>query len=167
MNCFISYSYSNLRGLCAHSGEATLSSCFCHPSEKRVYSKRKEFAPWGSKFFPFRVDPFLEVTWCPGNETGCHKCCRPFTKWHKIYLLELYSVLLTDSSIEPDGLSEQFVTNTKCSKNILIYSVQIFIFPRLFLNVIFFGRWILLPADWFSAVCNDLLQYTTKRMSSI
>ena len=25
---------------------------------KRVYSKRKEFAPFGSKFFPFRVDPF-------------------------------------------------------------------------------------------------------------
>ena len=24
----------------------------------RVYSKRKEFAPLGSKFFPFRVDPF-------------------------------------------------------------------------------------------------------------
>ena len=26
-------------------------------SEKWVYSKRKEFAPPGSKFFPFRVDP--------------------------------------------------------------------------------------------------------------
>ena len=30
------------------------------PSCKGVYSKRKEFAPRGSKFFPFRVDPFLE-----------------------------------------------------------------------------------------------------------
>ena len=28
------------------------------PSQKEVYSKRKEFAPRGSKFFPFRVDPF-------------------------------------------------------------------------------------------------------------
>ena len=27
---------------------------------KRVNSKRKEFAPTGSKFFPFRVDPFSE-----------------------------------------------------------------------------------------------------------
>ena len=27
---------------------------------KRVFSKRKEFAPRGSKFFPFRVDPFSE-----------------------------------------------------------------------------------------------------------
>ena len=26
---------------------------------KRVYSKREEFAPMGSKFFPFRVDPIL------------------------------------------------------------------------------------------------------------
>ena len=27
---------------------------------KGVYSKRKEFAPMGSKFFPFEVDPFVE-----------------------------------------------------------------------------------------------------------
>ena len=37
-------------------------SCFlsCTPSlfRQSVYSKRKEFAPKGSKFFPFRVDPF-------------------------------------------------------------------------------------------------------------
>ena len=31
-----------------------------NPFIKGVYSKRKEFAPRGSKFFPFRVDPFLE-----------------------------------------------------------------------------------------------------------
>ena len=28
------------------------------PLQKGVYSKRKEFAPNGSKFFPFRVDYF-------------------------------------------------------------------------------------------------------------
>ena len=27
----------------------------------RVYSKRKEFAPHGSKFFPFKVDPFQKA----------------------------------------------------------------------------------------------------------
>ena len=27
---------------------------------KGVYSKRKEFAPIGSKYFPFREDPFLD-----------------------------------------------------------------------------------------------------------
>ena len=45
--------------------ETTLvTSCmlFCTPNPfwKRVCSKRKEFAPKGSKFFPFRVDPFSE-----------------------------------------------------------------------------------------------------------
>ena len=31
------------------------------PFQKWVYSKRKESAPKkGSKFFPFRIDPFLE-----------------------------------------------------------------------------------------------------------
>ena len=28
------------------------------PSAKGIYPKRKEFAPYGSKFFPFSVDPF-------------------------------------------------------------------------------------------------------------
>ena len=31
---------------------------FCVPSEKGSALKRKEFAPNGSKFFPFRVDLF-------------------------------------------------------------------------------------------------------------
>ena len=35
---------------------------------KRVYSKRREFAPFGSKFFPFRVDPFEEWGWCAGKQ---------------------------------------------------------------------------------------------------
>ena len=33
-------------------------SCIPDPFWKRVYSKRKEFAPLWSKFFPFRVDHF-------------------------------------------------------------------------------------------------------------
>ena len=41
-----------------------MTSCFlyCMPSPfwKGVYSLRKEFAPSGSKFFPYRVDPFTE-----------------------------------------------------------------------------------------------------------
>ena len=32
----------------------------CFASEKGIYSKRKEFAPTGSKFFPEREDPFQE-----------------------------------------------------------------------------------------------------------
>ena len=42
------------------SRETTLSKLFCLPSEERFYSKKKEFAPLGSKFFPFSVDPFSE-----------------------------------------------------------------------------------------------------------
>ena len=37
-----------------------LLSCTYTPFWKGVYSKRKEFAPKGSKFFPFRVEPFSE-----------------------------------------------------------------------------------------------------------
>ena len=34
-----------------------------------IYSKRKEFAPYGSKFFPFRVDPFSEGAWFAWKQT--------------------------------------------------------------------------------------------------
>ena len=37
-----------------------LFSCTTSPFWKWVYSKRKEFAPIGSKFFPFRVDLYSE-----------------------------------------------------------------------------------------------------------
>ena len=36
------------------------------PFLKGIYSKRKEFAPKWSKFFPFRVDPFSEGTFFAG-----------------------------------------------------------------------------------------------------
>ena len=36
------------------------------PFWKEVHSKRKEFAPFGSKFFPFGVD-FLGGDWCTGK----------------------------------------------------------------------------------------------------
>ena len=38
------------------SGEVTL-TCFI-PLGKGIHPKRKEFAPKGSKFFPFRTNPF-------------------------------------------------------------------------------------------------------------
>ena len=44
--------YSQGRQLCK--------KCFFLSLLKKVYSKRKEFAPNGSKFFPFRVDHFSE-----------------------------------------------------------------------------------------------------------
>ena len=39
------------------------------PFWKSVYSKRKEFAPHGSKFFPSRIDPISEGAWCAGKQT--------------------------------------------------------------------------------------------------
>ena len=43
------------------------------PPEKGVHPKRKEFAPLGNKFFPFRADPFSEGTWCAVEKTWSHK----------------------------------------------------------------------------------------------
>ena len=40
---------------------------FLLPLEKKNIKKRKEFAPIGSTFFPFRVDSFSEGTWYVGN----------------------------------------------------------------------------------------------------
>ena len=37
-----------------------LFSCAPSPYRKGIYFKRKEFAPNGSKFFSFKVDPFLK-----------------------------------------------------------------------------------------------------------
>ena len=42
----------------------TLSDLFCPPSEKGSTLKGKNLLPKGSKFFPFRVDPFSEGAWC-------------------------------------------------------------------------------------------------------
>ena len=64
------------------SGEVTLSKWFCLPSEKVSTLKGKnllpiEFAPMGSKFFPFRVDSFSEGNWCAGMQKESHKSCFP------------------------------------------------------------------------------------------
>ena len=59
------------------SGETTLSKRLLPLSEKRVYSKRKEFAPLGSKFFPFREGPFSEGTWYAEKQTESQKSYLP------------------------------------------------------------------------------------------
>ena len=61
------------------------------PFWKMVLSKKEEFAPKGSKFFPLRVDPFSEVIWWSEEQTVNHtvislvnygeqatKCLKPF-----------------------------------------------------------------------------------------
>ena len=42
------------------------------PFWKKVCSERKEFAPLGSKFFPFRVYSFTYGVWYAGRQTGFH-----------------------------------------------------------------------------------------------
>ena len=64
---------------------------------KGVYSKRKEFAPLGSKFFPFRVDPFSEGIWYADMQTESHKNCLLGNKWWKIQ--QAYSVPVTQQVI--------------------------------------------------------------------
>ena len=49
---------AHLRQTVTLSGEATEWILFLRPIWKRAYSKRKEFAPFGSKFFPLRVGSF-------------------------------------------------------------------------------------------------------------
>ena len=52
--------------------ELGIRKLFCLPSEK-VHPKRKEFAPIGSTFFSFTVEPFLEGVWCAGEKKANHK----------------------------------------------------------------------------------------------
>ena len=49
-----------------------------------VSLKKKEFVPCGSKFCPFRVDPFLEKASCAHEQTGNHKSCPSCQKWWTI-----------------------------------------------------------------------------------
>ena len=79
----------NFRRMAAHLWGGN-SELFWIPSEKGsslkgkicwkdVYSKRKEFAPTGSKFFPFRADPFSDGAWSIQMQTGSYKSYLPCT----------------------------------------------------------------------------------------
>ena len=57
-------------------GENSVKMIFGFPL-KRGLSKRKEFAPPWSKFFPFRKDPFSVEAWCAEKQSGSHKSCLP------------------------------------------------------------------------------------------
>ena len=55
--------------------------CTPHPFWKGVHSKRKEFAPMGSKFFPFRVEHVSE-----GSKLNFNRFVSPESVWilHKL-----------------------------------------------------------------------------------
>ena len=54
------YKKRPIMGIGALSCEAVFSDLVLPPFWTGFYSKRKEFSPIGSKFFPFRVDPISE-----------------------------------------------------------------------------------------------------------
>ena len=49
---------------------------------KRVYSTRTEIAPYGSNFFPCRVDTFSKEC-LAGKPSESNKSGLPFNRWHK------------------------------------------------------------------------------------
>ena len=58
------------------------------PCAKGVYSKRKEFAPTGSKFFPFRVDPFqkgIGIHKSKQEVISCLPCQKNGGKIYQVY----------------------------------------------------------------------------------
>ena len=57
----------------------------CSGELKGVYSKRKEFASHGSKFFPFRVDLFSKENKHAEKQTWSHKSCLLCKKRQKMY----------------------------------------------------------------------------------
>ena len=65
------------KGIDTFLGEVTRLELLLAPFWKGVFSKRKEIAPFGSKFFPFREDPFSERDCWAGKQTGNHKSCLP------------------------------------------------------------------------------------------
>ena len=94
-----------LRGNNKLTREVTQSNFFLPPFWKGVSTKRKEFAPCGSKFFPFRVDPFQKG---PGMQKSKWKSQKffPLSKVAE----NLPSVSLTHFSLE----AQKRMTDKQC-----------------------------------------------------
>ena len=72
------------KGMDTFSEETTLPKLICIPS-KRSLSRRKEFVPYGSKFFVFRIhNPFQTWLIVQESQQGITKVVSP-VKWRKIY----------------------------------------------------------------------------------
>ena len=72
-------------------GEVTIKITLL-PFLKGVYFKRKDFVPFWSKFFPFKVDPLSEKNWCTGKQAGSYNCYFPYKNGTQS---TMYSVPLT------------------------------------------------------------------------
>ena len=77
-----------------------MSNFFLPPFSKAVYSKRKEIAPKGSKFFLFRVDPFQKELDVEGSmqsvtEFVCQKNGGKYTRYIECFSDCHFSVVVT------------------------------------------------------------------------
>ena len=68
-----SFLFSLIKGTCVHFQEKQLCKIYFASLLKRAHTKWKELTPCGSKFFPFRVNPFSAGNWCVVKQTESHK----------------------------------------------------------------------------------------------
>ena len=93
-----------------------------------VCSKKQEFAPSGSKFLPFRVDPFWKGEWCSVNHKGKQEVTKvvSLVKWKNILLCTLYihstPQLLT--ILVPKFEQVQLTRSTRCCVLKLLHDWQ-------------------------------------------
>ena len=58
-------------------GGATLSKLFYSRLKRGLFLKHRICSQRESKYYPFRIDPFLDGAWCAWKQTGNHKSCPP------------------------------------------------------------------------------------------
>ena len=98
----------DFKGNSTVSWEATVRTVF-PPFWMGVYSKRKEFAPKGRKFFPFRIDPISEIR-CAGKQKGQSEKLSPLWK--------LEEKLLSVSSPLKDLQPPKWTSCSFCKKEV-------------------------------------------------
>ena len=87
--------------------DAPLKKCSLPPFWKEVYSKTKEFAPTGSKFFLFKADFFWEGDLCAGKEK-LPKWSPWWWKWWWLRLLRPFNILVILRRWKGDKCNERF-----------------------------------------------------------
>ena len=75
----------------------------------------------GSKFFPFRLDPFSEGDWCAGKRMGSHKCLLPCEIGGKSTRPRGYKTLFMLNSAEHEIVSAYKYENANNSWHFHIY----------------------------------------------
>ena len=105
----------------------SLSRLFWFLSEKGSALKGKKFAPVGSKFFPFRDDPFSKGIWCSRQQKRKLQKLSPLYKMAKIY--QVYPVLniLTCLTLLTPNFDALRRLNSLCSFSAISYKEDHFV----------------------------------------